>query len=404
MSSLTIILPAPGSASSAELRFVLTPDGRSVGSHGSAAAALLPTASGETIALAPASALSWHQVDLPQGVGPGSARLRAVLEGLLEDRLLDEPEALHFALQPLPRAGEPAWVAVCDRAWLRGAVQALENAGRRVSRIVPEFAPDGPATIHVMGEPDAARMAVVGAGVTLAPFTAAAAARPNPAGDSADAPSILAEPAVAALAEQLLKTRITLQQSAQRWLLAAQSSWDLAQFDLASTGGRRLFKRIGALWRALVSAPQWKAARFGLAVLVAVNLLGLNAWAWKERAALDSKRAGVRDTLLKSFPGVKVVVDAPLQMERELAALRQSTGASSASDLEAILGAVSIAVPVNRTVSAIEYAQGEARIQGASLNAAEAAALDASLRAQGYAPRIEGDTLRVRAQPPQGGS
>ncbi|MDO9013428.1 MAG: GspL/Epsl periplasmic domain-containing protein, partial [Polynucleobacter sp.] len=167
------------------------------------------------------------------------------------------------------------------------------------------------------------------------------------------------------------------------------------------TGGRRAFKRIGAFGRTLGSAPQWKAARWGLAVLVAVNLLGLNAWAWKERAALDNKRAAVRDTLVKSFPGVKVVVDAPLQMERELAALRQSTGASSAGDFEAILSAVSLAVPVNRTVSAVEYAGGEARILGASLSAAEATALDTSLRAQGYASRIEGDTLRVRPQPAQ---
>lgn len=405
MSSLIVILPAPGSASAAELRFVLTPEGRSVGSHGSAAAALLPAASGEIVALAPASALSWHQVDLPRGVGPTSARLRVVLEGLLEDRLLDEPETLHFALQPQPRAGTPAWVAVCDRAWLRSAVQAIESAGRRVSRIVPEFAPDGPPAMHVLGEPDAAHLVVIDAGITLAPFTATTAARLSPAVDSADAPVVLAEPAVAALAEQWLKTRVTLQQSAQRWLLAAQTSWDLAQFDLASSGGRRAFRRISALGRALWSAPQWKAARWGLAALVAVNLLGLNAWAWKERTALDGKQAAVRDTLLKAFPSVKVVVDAPLQMERELAALRQSTGAASAGDIEAILSAVSLAVPINRTVSAIEYSEGEARIRGAALNAAEAAALDASLRAQGYAPRIEGDTLRVRplqAQPQVG--
>ena len=53
-----------------------------------------------------------------------------MLEGLLEDQLLDEPEALHFALQPQARGGGPLWVATCDRAWLRAALQVLESAQR----------------------------------------------------------------------------------------------------------------------------------------------------------------------------------------------------------------------------------------------------------------------------------
>jgi general secretion pathway protein L len=80
--------------------------------------------------------------------------MRTALEGLLEERLLDETDAVHFALQPGARAGEPAWVGVCDRAWLRNTLQILEAAGRHATRIVPEFAPEGSPALAVIGDPE----------------------------------------------------------------------------------------------------------------------------------------------------------------------------------------------------------------------------------------------------------
>ena len=76
-----------------------------------------------------------------------------MLDGLLEDRLLDEPEALHFALPPQARTGVPLWIAACDRAWLRSALAVLEAVERPVARIVPEFAPEGEPALYAMGDP-----------------------------------------------------------------------------------------------------------------------------------------------------------------------------------------------------------------------------------------------------------
>ena len=206
------------------------------------------------------------------------------------------------------------------------------------------------------------------------------------------------EPAVAALAEQWFKRPAQLQQSAQRWLVAAQSDWDLAQFDLVSSGGQRTFKKIGQAWRNLLQAPQWRALRWGAVALVLVQLLGLNLWAWHEKSSLQAQRAAISDVLTQTFPGVKLVVDAPLQMERELAALRQATGSSSGGDLETMLGALGTVRPANRTVSGIEFSAGEARFKGLQLTSEETSNVSARLKALGYSARAEADALVVQPQ------
>jgi general secretion pathway protein L len=343
------------------------------------------------VAIVPVSALSWHQVELPKGVSAASPRLRAVLEGLLEDRLLDEPESLHFALQPNARAGEPVWVAVCGRQWLRDAVHALEAAGRPISRIVPEFAPEEPLALHAIGEPENATLVLTGNdGVLAVPLSAPALAMLPPLPDDARR---MAEPAVAALAEQLLQHPVQLQQAPHRWLQAAQSGWDLAQSEFASSNRARAAKRLGALWGDILRAPQWRPARWGAIVLVAANLVGLNAWAWKESASLAAKRESVQRVLTTTFPQVKVVVDAPVQMEKEVALLRQTAGATSGRDLEAMLGELAAVAPAQRPPTAIEYSGGELRVKGLASSPPEAAALAESLRGRGYAADLRGDTL-----------
>lgn len=399
MSTLILLLPHDPAGPATEYPYVLTPDGRAVGEHASAPAALLPRPSGpgaEVVAIAPLNALSWHQVDLPRGVSANSPRLRAVLEGLLEDRLLDDPEELHFAVQPQARAGAPVWVAVCDRQWLRQAVQALEAAERPISRIVPEFTPEEPPALHAIGDPDSATLVLTGAdGVLAVPLAAQALFMlpPLPQGTQR-----VAEPGVAALAEQLLQQPVELQQASQRWLQATQSGWDLAQSEFASSNRARTLKRLGVLWADVLRAPQWRPARWGAFLLVAANLLGLNAWAWKERSALEGKRQAVRQVLTTTFPQVRVVVDAPVQMEKELALLRQTAGATSDRDLEAMLGALAAVAPPPAPLAAIEYTGSELRLKGPGLTPEQTSNLATSLRGQGYTAQMRGDTLVVTAQ------
>jgi general secretion pathway protein L len=396
MSALIVLLPPDPASASAEFDFVVTNDGSTAARHGSAQAAVLPLPERggvEVIAVVPAARLSWHRIELPKGTSAGSPRLRAVLEGLLEDQLLDEPDALHFALPPQARPGVPLWVASCDRAWLRSALQVLESVERPVSRIVPEFAPEGEPALYAVGDPQRPMLVLAGSdGVLTLPLSAQALPLLPALPEST---RCIAEPAVAELAEQVLHHRPVLQQAPQRWLQAAQSDWDLAQFEFSSSGRARAMKKLGTAWADILAAPQWRAARWGAVLLVGLNLAGLNAWAWREHSALEHKREAIRQILIQTFPNVKVVVEPAVQMEKEVAALRQSTGAMSSRDLEAMLGALSGAPLPQRSATGVQYKPGELRIKGLALNTEEAESVASALSAQGYAAVVEGETLVV---------
>ncbi len=424
MSTLIVFLPPPetntahtgsatGTGVAGDYRYALTLDGHSLRDQGQVPAALLPQpgrSGGEVVALIPAQALSWHQVTLPKGVQANTPRLRAVLEGLLEERLLDDPTTLHLALASPLRANAPVWVAACNRAWLQAAVQALESAGRPVARIVPEATPMAPgdtsaSLLHAIGSADAGHWLATGwgaeRGVSLLPLSGAALALLAIDADAHLPPEVWAEPAVAAQAEALLGRPVTLQTPAQRWLAAARSPCDLAQFELASSGRSRALKKIAARSASLLWAPQWRAARWGVAALLAFNLLGLNAWAWHEENALRSKQAALNNMLLKNFPHVQTVVVAPLQMEREVALLRQASGGISGGDLESMLAALSRLAPPDRHLTAIEFAAGEAAFKGLNLSAEENRDIALRLQALGYNARSDGEQLRLQRLQPQ---
>ncbi len=400
MSTLIICLPHAVQTAAVSYDYALTPDGRALADHASAPAALLPTAQrgGEIVAVVPASLLSWHAVTLPKGIGSGSPRLRSILDNLLEDRLLDEPANLHLALAAGAAGSGPVWVAACDKNWLRGHLQALEASGRPIARIVPEFAPEtGALQVHVIGEPDAAEVVATGkdvAGVLRVPFGPVAFALLPPPETDEDV-LVLAEPGVAALAEAFLQRKVSLLTRPQRWLDAARAPWDLAQFDLASSGRARTVKRISGVGRDFLQARGWRPARWGVLLLLLAHVVGLNAWAFKERSAQQLRRAAIGQTLTQTFPAVSVVVDAPLQMEREVAALRQATGAASGRDLEAMLAALASATPAGGSATALEYSSGELRAKGLAA-AGDMAGIGTQLTALGYSGRLEGDTLVVR--------
>lgn len=418
MSALIVCLPAVAAGPATEYRYVVTRDEQSAAQSGTAQPAVLPTSAGrEVVAVVPARQLSWIQASLPKGAaGSGQARLRAVLEGLLEDRLLDDPAQMHFALGPqVSDAGgdDLVWIAACNKAWLESVTAPLEQAARPVVRLVPELWPGGAHAMgdvaYLVGEPDDAWLVQPDArGVVCLPASPASLQgwlRVNEVpgdGEPAVARRLWVEPALVSMVhadDAWGRDQVVMQTPQERWIRALQSPWNLAQFEFAGVGAQRTLKQARALAHGLVSGPRWRWARRGVVVALIVNLVGLNAWAWREKQRLADKRQAVQQVLTQTFPHVRVVVDAPAQMAREVEALRQSTGTQGAQDLEPMLVAAAQVVPaeVLAGVQRLDYSPGELRLAGSGMNEAALRPAMGLFGARGLSARVEGDALVLSA-------
>jgi general secretion pathway protein L len=406
MSKLIVSLPYPSLAGNGNTsyQYVVSNDARNRENSGFANLSELPKADA-TVLVVPARALSWHQVDLPK---VPKARLRAALDGLLEERLLDDTNALALALSPEARTGKAAtaaWVAACDKAWLTTAVQVFDAAGCRITQVVPEFWPREDAQIVVSGTPEEAWITRSDAqGVMTIPLRAGdttGALNALLADFPAETP-ILAEPAVVALAESSLSHKIALRQHAQGLLQSATSLWELAQFEQSLSGDSQGLKSVIRQWQNFWQSPAWRPARWGLAALLLANIVGLNVWAWQQQSSLNAKRTQMNNLLTQSFPSVKVVVDAPQQMSRELTTLRQATGANTAQNFESMLSAFgnsnNYTAGVFITPTAIEYVANGISLKGVKLAGNELTAAQAKLKTLGYTLTQAGDTASVKVQ------
>jgi general secretion pathway protein L len=404
MSVLAIALPADPTAG---YPYVTSDDGETVARSGVAAAELLPAAGRgvDVVAMAPASALSWHAVQLPRGINGRSARLRPTLVGLLEERLLDDPDDLHFALGPSAKDGERCWIAVCRRAWLRSHLEALEAAGRSVARIVPELDPQAdPPVLWISGTPEHAELLLAGApipgGVQVLPAERGALDLLRAQMDEAARGSVrvTAEPAVAALAEQITgRSSLALGTAAERMLTANRSSWNLAQLEFTRSGAAWATRRLGTAASQLWHARQWRPLRWGLALLLATQLVGVNWHAQQMHTDLARMRTQINATLTQTFPDVRVVVDAPVQMAREVALLRQRAGALAPGDLESMLGALANLPGRTQTPSALSYTTGQLSLKEAPLAAAQLAQAQDEMKARGYQLSQDSQNLVLRA-------
>jgi general secretion pathway protein L len=372
-------------------------DGHQVVRSAVGAASLLSAYAGEVVALIPHSRLSWLNVQFP----PGShgARLNAVLAGLLEDRVLEDLAELHCVLDPasanVPRTGGMALVAICHKSWLREALAPLHTSGLVVQRLVPELSPRTQPLLCVMGTPERSQSVLCHSqGVTLLPpnvaqwrafpaYTAFAAL-------SATKAQLVAEPAMVERVEQLLQRRPVMQNSAQRAVAAAQSDWDLAQGEWAQGALQRLVRWLQHTWQTLLHAPAWRSVRIGLVAFLVLQVVGLNAMAWREQRALNQHKAQLHEILTAAFPSVRLVIDAPLQMQREVDTLQRNAGRVTSTDFEPMLAATASALPDGVLPTQWHFANHVLRAQGLSLNEAQVSTAQTALKAHHLQLRHDG--------------
>jgi general secretion pathway protein L len=188
---------------------------------------------------------------------------------------------------------------------------------------------------------------------------------------------------------------VTLQQRSERVLQAAQSPWNLAQFELANMTRNRQWSGAMLSAKSFLHAPQWLAARWALLLVVMVNLIGLNVFALREQVGLTDQRKAVTAVLTETFPRIPVVVDAPVQMAREVAALRRNSGQASVSDLESLLGVLASAAPQTYTLTGIDFEAGQLRAKGTG--AVDATAVTTRLKGAGLNATLQGEQWLISA-------
>jgi general secretion pathway protein L len=348
------------------------------------------------VALVPPAALSWHRVSVPAGLGRGNAKLQAALQGLLEDQLLQDPTQLHLALAPANGSGQALWVAACDKAWLQAHLHALQEAGLTVQRIVPELAPPTEGQQwHALGDSAKGWLWCCDAERGVSGWPVAAAAQ-LPTDWLAHA-HWQTEPGLAHWA-QAQGTPMQLVDTAAHWQTAAQGPWNLAQFDLQRDAHTRRLQGLQRLLDTLRHSTPWRPARWGLAALVLAQLVGMQAWAWMTRTQWQAEQDRWTQILQTSFPKVTVVVDAPLQMAREVARLRQGSGQLTAQDFESQLQALGKALPADVDGPAsLNFQDGQLQWPTLPLQPEQQTALEQALQAQGLRLSTRDGTSRLQA-------
>jgi general secretion pathway protein L len=343
-------LPPPAAT---EWSWLLSADGQTVAQQGHGAPADWPAADSR-VAVLSTTDLAWVSATLPKAP---PARLRQALLGVLEDQLLDDETALHFAVAPDAVAGQPTWVAVLHKPWLAECLQRFEAAGQPINRVVPQAVPGGVPAGHFEPDPDGdgERLQLSWADSTGALCLAldGSLARSRTA---IEGTVWTATPAAAAAAEAWLGRPVGVLGEAERALAAARDGWNLMQFDLAPRHRGATALREG--WQRFLS-PAWRPVHVGLVTLVVLNLVGLNAWAWMQQRALSERKQAMVTLLQSTHPQVRAVLDAPRQMARETEGLRAAAGQPGDNDLETLLGVAAAAWPEGEPpVASLQFEPG----------------------------------------------
>jgi general secretion pathway protein L len=361
--------------------------------------ALLPRPDRQTqvVAVVPAAALSWHRVTLPPALRRVKHPLPAVLAGLLEERLLDDPSRLHLALGPARTQDEQPWVAACDRSWLVERLQQLQHAGIAVDRLVPELVP-----------PETGQQAWLVGEDTHSGWLWRCDAQngvwPQPLASVADTDSVArlgrfdriqSEPALAQWVQHKLHAEPVLGTTPTRWLQALAGEWDLAQFDLALNRRARQWRSLREGLARVAFSPAWRAARWGLAAILATQLIGLNLWASHMRADWARQQQALTSLVTGTFSHLTLVIDAPLQMQREVDRLRQETGQLSSRDLETLLAALEPVWPATQPPMALRYDGTGLTLEGLNLPPPAAQILAQKLQQAGYQWQLQGSTGKL---------
>jgi general secretion pathway protein L len=316
----------------------------------------------------PAARVLFARLALPR---VGAATLRDLLPFAVEDRLLGDPSHIHAVAGRTDARGETL-VAVIDREWLRGMLDIVRSVGLRPARAYCESAlatgPGGDWNL-VLGEARGLLVDDAGAGVAFDRSSGAALPLAlrialDEASARAGRPAVIrvhteGDTAAPDLAHWISEAGVAMEPGT-RWEALAGAAPAAGAIDL-------LTQDFAARSQHLERLRVPRAAFLVAAAIVLVQLAFDGAETWRLARERDQLRAQVESTFRSAFPEAKVVVDARLQMERNLESLRRSRGLAAGDDFLARLtrAAHDGAVPVR----SIDYAHGELKVGRANAGA-----------------------------------
>ena len=389
MTTLVVRL-APGSKQAALDYVLLGPTGI-VSETGQSQPGLLPRAQ-RVVGVWPAEQLTLLGLNLPAMPG---ARLQAALAGTLEDRLLTDPVAQHLAAGPREADGSVRMACACERAALAAAVQTLAQAGRDPAAVIPEPALLAPGEAWLQAVADGMRLLWRDAG-----GEAAWLHLPGDTQSGTQAPDlltacptrVLVDPALLDLASGWFGATadIVPVTASQVLARAAQSPWNLRQFDLAPQAAMQ--RGMAGLAKQF-KTPAWRRAAMLGGVLAVIQIVGINLDAMKLRNDRSQLQTQVQTVVSNALPGAPAVLDARLQMQRALDIARTRAGQPTSTSLEVLMGSAALALPANTVIAKLDYTSGKLQL---GLGAAQMQSALARCALLGLSCSAESGLLTVR--------
>ena len=294
-------------------------------------------------------------------------KLLQLLPYAVEEKLMYDPESIHTApAASVPPSGEVALAAI-DKGWLRRTLELFAQAGLQPRKMWPEtLLPPlltNTWTAIWNGHEGLVRNGVLsgssldGGNADTPPLALLLAAQEAKLRGAAPGKIILR---LAGNAEQPDLARWSAQLGVETHMGAA---WDwrraphtqepginLLQGEFAASSGGHAW--LARLRPALIVA--------GLIVLVQ---LGGTVIDWAQLSYQQRRlNADMLASFRKAFPEAKVIVDAPLQMQRNLADLRHAAGMADASDFLPLLAQVAPSLADVGQFEVVQYERGTLKL------------------------------------------
>lgn len=385
---LRVRLPEAVFDEDAECSWVLhEPTGR-ISREGIDRARLLPPAEHVEL-IAPASRVLLTSTTLPKR---NQQRLRQqVLQFAVEDRITVEPERVHVVLGPrLPDSTHA--VAVVDREWLGQWVAAFRDMGRAprsvfVETCLPPLQADAWTVVWrgadgFVRTGEASGMALDTAGPASPPAVLQLALQE--ATMKASAPTaVIVHPEESSLPD------LDGWSSALHVPCVAGETWHWSQWQ-GPAGLDLLQGELAPRSRLRELLPRLRPAFVIASLILALHIFGtLGHWAVlnHEKSQLQSE---MRSIFRTAFPEAQAVVDPPLQMRRQLQALRRAAGEPQSGDFVPLLAQAAQAFAGDSArVRNVSYDRGRLQIDIELGSRSDAEALLQRLRARGSAASLD---------------